>query len=123
MMVFGEHARELISPEIGLHFLRQLCGPEGAELRKSNSFLMVLNANPRSRRAVEAGDYCLRTNENGVDLNRNYGFHWKEEKEDDQETGVGTKQGKPFEAFSSGSGPFSEPETRIISRLLNQTKP
>merc|ERR1719393_747325 len=118
-MVFGEHARELISPEIGLHFLQKLCSTEGAAIRKGSSFLMVLNANPQSRRAVEDGDYCLRTNENKVDLNRNYGLHWKAEKEDDEETGVGSKQGKPFESFSSGSGPFSEPETRVISRLLN----
>jgi len=26
---------------------------------------------------VEAGEYCLRVNENGVDLNRNWDSHWK----------------------------------------------
>jgi hypothetical protein len=83
----------------------------------------VLNANPRGRSQVESGEYCTRTNENGVDLNRNYGFHWQAEREDDDEKGVGSKEGKPVEAFSSGSGPFSEPETRIIARLLNNTRP
>lgn len=123
LMVFGEHARELISPETGLGFLRRLCSAEGSQLRQQTSFRMVLNANPQGRAMVEGGEYCTRTNENGVDLNRNYGFHWKAEHPDDDETGVGSKQGKPVEAFSSGSGPFSEPETRIVARLINETRP
>lgn len=123
LMIFGEHARELISSETALRFLHELCGSEGAELRKTNSFVMVLNANPNGRQSVESGQYCARTNANGVDLNRNYGFHWQAEHADDDETGVGSKQGQPVEAFSSGTGPFSEPETRIIQRLINSTQP
>lgn len=123
LMVFGEHARELISPETGLAWLRKLCSAEGTKLRQQTSFVMVLNANPAGRAMVEGGEYCTRTNENGVDLNRNYGFHWKPEHEDDQETGVGSKQGEPVEAFSSGSGAFSEPETRIVARLIKETSP
>lgn len=123
MMVFGEHARELISPEAGLHFLQKLCGEEGRNVRKATSFLMALNANPQGRATVESGEYCTRTNEDDVDLNRNYGDHWKEEKSDDSSSGVGAKRGRAFESFSSGTGPFSEPETRIVARLMNQTKP
>lgn len=123
LMVFGEHARELISSETGLHFIQELCGSEGADLRKTNHFVMVLNANPSGRQSVESGEYCARTNANGVDLNRNYGFHWEAEHADDDETGVGTKKGQPVEAFSSGTGPFSEPETRIVQRLINKTQP
>jgi hypothetical protein len=37
MMVFGEHARELISPETGFAWLQKLCGPEGAKLREQTS--------------------------------------------------------------------------------------
>lgn len=37
---------------------------------------MVLNANPHSRAKAEKGDFCLRENENGVDINRNYEAHW-----------------------------------------------
>ena len=37
---------------------------------------MVINVNPKSRMEVENGNYCLRTNENGVDLNRNWDAHW-----------------------------------------------
>lgn len=123
MMVFGEHARELISPEAGLHFLEKLCSEDGRNVRKATSFLMALNANPQGRASVESGEYCTRTNEDDVDLNRNYGDHWKEEKSDDSSAGIAAKQGKAFESFSSGSGPFSEPETRIVARLMNQTKP
>lgn len=38
---------------------------------------MILNANPLSRQKVEGGEYCLRENENGVDINRNYDAHWE----------------------------------------------
>jgi hypothetical protein len=123
LMVFGEHARELISPETGLAFLKWLCTDDASQVRKRATFVMVLNANPQGRSLVEGGEYCTRTNENKVDLNRNYGFHWKAEHADDDETGVGSKQGQPVEAFSSGSEAFSEPETRIVARLINQTRP
>ena len=35
-----------------------------------------MNGNPKSRRKVENGDFCLRVNENGVDLNRNWDEKW-----------------------------------------------
>lgn len=123
LMVFGEHARELISPETGLAWLRKLCSAEGAQLRQETSFVMVLDANPQGRAMVEGGEYCTRTNENKVDLNRNYGEHWQAAHEDDDESGVGSKKGQPVEAFSSGSSAFSEPQTRIIAKLLKATKP
>lgn len=43
---------------------------------------MILNANPISRSKVEGGEYCLRENENGVDINRNYDAHWIPVKDD-----------------------------------------
>lgn len=73
----------MISPETGLHMLKQLCGEENndqvdiKQLLKHNEFRLILNANPSSRKVVEDGSYCLRTNENGVDLNRNWDAHWK----------------------------------------------
>jgi hypothetical protein len=41
-----------------------------------SDFVVVVNANPESRKKVEEGDYCLRTNEHGVDINRNWSFEW-----------------------------------------------
>lgn len=78
-LLFGEHARELISPESGLRFIEKVCNDASfAEVLMNSSFRIVLVANPKSRRKVEEGDYCIRTNENGVDLNRNWDDHWEE---------------------------------------------
>lgn len=128
-ILFGEHSRELISPESGLHFLKGLCGevklttlPEllqggGStdgyrnDVLEKNAFQFVLNANPRSRRKVESGDFCLRANPNGVDLNRNWDEEW---------------QGTPASSAgdtSPGPKPFSEPETRILKRLVTEYSP
>lgn len=51
---------------------------------------VLINANPESRLRVEEGEYCLRLNENKVDINRyffisiiiyifyrNYDVHWE----------------------------------------------
>ena len=39
--------------------------------------MLILNANPISRKKVESGVFCLRENENMVDLNRNYEIGWE----------------------------------------------
>jgi len=117
-MLFGEHSRELISPESGLRFLQMLCGTASAKgstadpgkVLDNSEFEIVLNANPRSRRKVEDGSYCLRTNVNGVDLNRNWAYEW-------QATAMTEQSTEP------GPRPFSEPETRIVRDLVKQFKP
>lgn len=77
-LLFGEHAREFISPETGLHFMKKLCSDDVSVKNVKSSFQLklILNANPNSRRKAEEGEFCLRENENGVDLNRNYEAHW-----------------------------------------------
>jgi hypothetical protein len=105
-LLFGEHSRELISPESGLHFLRSLCGETEAsqhlaDVLDTTHFRVVLNANPLSRRKVEAGDFCLRVNERGVDLNRNWAYAWQGNK-------YGVRDTNP------GPSPFSEPETQLL---------
>jgi len=117
-LLFGEHSRELISPESGLHFLRVLCGnvpvragaSDLASVLRNAEFALVLNANPRSRLKVEQGDWCLRANPNGVDLNRNWDIAW---------SGGGDRQAQTF----AGSKPFSEPETQILKKLLMEFAP
>jgi hypothetical protein len=114
--LFGEHARELISPESGLYFLRSLCGEtETSEylngVLDDTEFRVVLNGNPHSRRKVEGGDFCLRVNENGVDLNRNWDEKWE-----------------PSPEFSPadtnpGAAPFSEPETNIFKNDVTNQRP
>jgi len=83
MMVFGEHARELITGESALDFVRTLCGngkyaAKAAEVLDNVQFTIVPNANPVARKLVEQGQYCKRTNEDGVDLNRNWGSEHRE---------------------------------------------
>jgi hypothetical protein len=42
----------------------------------------MVNANPEARQIVESGSFCLRENENGVDINRNYDAHWEKIQDD-----------------------------------------
>lgn len=115
-LLFGEHARELISPESGLHFIKTLCGETGnkervAAILKDNEFQLVTNGNPASRRKVEQGDFCLRVNPNGVDLNRNWDEEWSSD--------------NPFGGADTNPGPaaFSEPETILFKELVSQYNP
>lgn len=120
LFVFGEHARELISPEVGLKFLQTLCGhsedPDASDLVRrvmdTVDFVIVPNANPLSRKKVEAGEYCKRTNEDGVDLNRNWGDKHRENR-------TATK-GSEMDPGSSG---FSEPETQMLRDLILDESP
>jgi hypothetical protein len=115
-MLFGEHARELISPESGLHFVKTLCGEMGNKERASailrdSEFQIVVNGNPASRKRVEQGDFCLRVNPDGVDLNRNWAEEWQ------AETVLDSVDTNP------GPQPFSEPETQIFKELVTAYKP
>jgi len=110
-MLFGEHSRELIGPESGLAMLRKLCQDESsASVLEHSEFQLVLNANPLSRVRVEEGEYCLRTNPSGVDLNRNWDMKWQGDDGHEDDTAPGPR-------------PFSEPETRIMRRLVSKYMP
>ncbi|KAM3126882.1 hypothetical protein pb186bvf_021003 [Paramecium bursaria] len=106
-ILFGEHARELISPETGIKFLQHICKNE---IQTDFQLKVILNLNPISRRKVEKGDYCLRLNENGVDLNRNYDAHFLQNQDPQMQT-------------NSGKIPFSEVETRVVKELLDDYQP
>lgn len=125
--LFGEHARELISPESGLHFVKTICEHQDVDatfiqslagkhksILDDNCFMIVMNANPHGRLGVEAGDFCKRTNENDVDINRNW-----DEAFDQFHAGEGGMSGDTF----PGERPFSEPETQILKGLLESFKP
>jgi len=115
-LLYGEHARELISPESGLHFIKNLCGEAGdkeraAKILQDSEFQIVVNGNPDSRKKVEQGDFCLRVNPDGVDLNRNWDEEWKPE--------------AVFDTVDTNPGPsaFSEAETRVFKDLVSNYKP
>lgn len=117
MLVFGEHARELVSPESALNFARTLCG-QGTSSSHADAvlndveFILVPNANPVARKQVEKGSYCKRTNENGVDLNRN----WGNEHRDETLAGTGDET-------DPGPRGFSEVESEILKELVDQIRP
>jgi hypothetical protein len=115
-LLFGEHARELISPESGLHFVKSLCGETDLKDRaqkvlQDNEFEIVINGNPNSRNKVEQGDFCLRVNPNGVDLNRNWDEKWQ------ANTVLDSVDTNP------GAQPFSEPETQVFKELVEDFRP
>jgi len=117
-ILFGEHSRELISPESAIRMMELLCGKATIDGDKGDmisnvlldsEFQLVLNGNPKSRSKVEDGEFCLRTNPSGVDLNRNWDERWEEDNGMDQ--------------TNPGPRPFSEPETRIFRKLVERYQP
>lgn len=106
-LLAGEHAREMISPELAYHFIKALCKDKSYnELLKDNNFRIIVNANPNGRQKVEKGEYCYRTNANDVDLNRNWGYKWS-----NSTTGSDEENPGPY--------PFSEKETQFIKSALS----
>jgi len=78
-MLFGEHAREIIPTEVSLFLAKALCNKNEnyskntiSKILKNTKVYILPVLNPESRNKVVQGDYCKRTNENNVDLNRNW---------------------------------------------------
>merc|ERR1719389_1146191 len=115
--LFGEHARELISPETGLELVKTLCGQnpslsdKARNTLKDSEFEIVVNGNPNSRSKVEQGDFCLRVNQDGVDLNRNWDEKWQPNPD------LAPADTNP------GPAPFSEPETRVFKKIVSEYDP
>merc|ERR1719487_1636335 len=104
------------------HFLSRLCGkgpgnwPEAEALLQSGNLRLVIIpiVNLKGRKAVEAGDECLRTTveeEDSVDLNRNALWGWEN---GDRHQGSEVYRGRK---------PLSQFQTRIIQDLANETRP
>jgi len=100
-----------------MDLLKTLCGQGSGSSRVSAlldkvEFVIVPNANPLGRKKVEDGYYCKRTNEDNVDLNRNWG---------DEHRGDAMK----FMGDEMDPGPngFSEPETQILKELAEEVRP
>jgi Zinc carboxypeptidase len=109
-LLFGEHPRELISPELGYYIINELCAGNLKPL-ENTEILFVINANPKGREKVEEGEYCTRYNENDVDINRNWDRYWE------------YSNCSPGDDTCSGPYPFSEIETRDIKDLIESFKP
>jgi len=116
MFVFGEHARELITGEAALGLVKNLCGSGASaehakQTLQNTEFVLIPNANPLGRKQVEDGFYCKRTNEDKVDLNRN----WSDEHRDTSLS--------PGDEMYPGTGGFSEPETQSLKDLVDSENP
>lgn len=79
-------------------------------LNKWDLTIMPL-VSPSAREKAEKSSFCNRKNSNGVDVNRNYPFHF----------GEGTND--PESDQFAGVKPLSEPETRIAARLAMDIHP
>lgn len=134
VFVFGEHARELVSSESGLHFIQSLCGMGSTSSDKvqkalgAMDFVIIPNANPKGRSLVEGGSFCKRTNENGVDLNRNWGDDHRDVSTNaiasaDARAGADDDDAGDASEENPGARGFSEPESEIVREVVEQASP
>jgi hypothetical protein len=128
----NHHAREIVTPEIVLLIAKMLLDgygkdPELTHFVENRDILLVPMVNPDGHRLAEEGnDWRKNTNllsgggssfgggpnGPGIDLNRNYGFKW----------GLPGASANPSSATFRGQGPFSEPETQAMKRLIDSRK-
>ena len=125
---FGQHGRELVTTEVALGLLR--CLSDEAELQRlvdqylrldvrevrrileSTVIKIIPMENENGRAKVEKGELCERKNGRGVDPNRNWSVDW----------GVKEPDYDPNEEYP-GKNPFSEPEVKILKKLVEGFKP
>jgi carboxypeptidase T len=124
MLQGGIHAREWVTCELAQRFIQYLLSNYGTDadatwLLNEHEIIVLPMYNPDGRKIAETGQ-LKRKNENsttggcsqvnrGIDLNRNYSFHW----------GVVNGPGEPpcGETWP-GLVPNSEPETTAVQNLL-----
>ena len=116
------HAREIITPEVVMHFLNHLLNNYETDavirnLVQTRQFWLVPMMNPDGHWQIEKGNRWWRKNRRpnpdstyGVDLNRNFSYQWGY---DD----IGSS-GKTWSETYRGPAPFSEPESQAIRNLV-----
>jgi carboxypeptidase T len=122
------HAREYTTAELMTRFAEWLVNQHGRDaeatwLLDNFRFHFVLHANPDGRKRAETGVLWRKNTNNsqgscgsssfGIDLNRNYPFHWN--------TASGGSSGYPCDETYRGPTPGSEPETQNIIRYTAGT--
>ncbi len=118
----AHHAREHLSVETPLLLARYLIKNKDdkavAPLLKSRDIYIIPMVNPDGAEYdIASGSYRMwRKNRRrnpggsfGVDLNRNYGFHW----------GEGGASDDPTDETFKGPSAFSEPETRVVKSFVD----
>lgn len=114
MVTGNEHGRELITGEVLLRFVEQVCGHGfGRSVSDMHvEYIVAPIVNVWGRKEVEEGKLCERLSERGVDLNRNFDYRWGEH----DDTSLPDEE-RP------GSHAFSESESRIIRLLVQRFRP
>jgi PKD repeat protein len=129
MVMFGSiHAREYTPAELLTRFGEWLVNgygsdPEATWLMDNYTFYLVLQANPDGRKKAETGlswrknvnntNGSCSANSVGIDLNRNFPFHWN--------TVAGGSSGNACVETYRGPLAQSEPETQNLMRLVAGT--
>ncbi len=129
MVVFGSiHAREYAPAELVTRFAEWLVmgygsNDEATWLLDNFSFHLVLQANPDGRKKAETGlswrkninntNGSCSANSVGVDLNRNFPFHWN--------TAPGGSSGNACDSTYRGPVVTSEPEAQNLVQLVAGT--
>ena len=130
LVLFGSiHAREYTPAETVTRFAEWLANGHGSDdeatwLLDNFAFQFVLQANPDGRKKAEAGSSWRKNVNNsngsctgtgvGVDLNRNFPYHWN--------TAPGGSSGNACAETYRGPTAGSEPETQNLVRLVAGTR-
>lgn len=117
----GIHAREWIASATATYLINWLVNGDGKDLLENLNFHILPMANPdgyeysrdhdrywRKNRGTNSGSSCK-----GVDLNRNWGFHWGE-------SGISHN---PCSDVYCGASPFSEIEVKNIKAYVEAMNP
>ena len=106
VMEAGQHGRELITSEIALALVRDVCRreTEWTDVLERVAVVVVPLANPSGRELVETRDACVRKTGEGTDPNRNWEYRFKQEAATEDET--------------SGPHPYSTFEARSVHNVL-----
>lgn len=122
----GVHSREIATTEVLLHAIRTLAresrsNPRIQSLLKQRRLWFIPLLNPDGREHVFALDPWWRKNRRvlgirkpvGVDLNRNFSYHWADR---------GGSSDNPFSGIYRGPKPFSEPESRALRDFVDASE-
>lgn len=127
-LVGSIHAREYTPAELLLRFFEDLVDTHGTDadatwILDHHEIHVLVHANPDGRKRAEAGQLwrkntnpigCSTSSQQGIDLNRNFPFHWN---------GAGGSSGQPCNDTYRGPSPASEPETQAIVDYTQQLFP